>query len=463
MTDLLLRGVEVAGAVVDVIVSGDRITAVRPSLPTDGAGVVVDGRGGALLPGLHDHHIHLLATAAAASSVAVGPPSVRDRPALVATLAEADQHLPPGAWLRAVGYHEVVAGDLDRHDLDRFVPTRPVRLQHRTGARWTLNTAAIDALELDHREHAGIERNADGRPTGRLHRADDWLRDLLPTAVPDLAGLGARLAACGVTGVTDTTPFSEARDLDVLAAAGLPQRVVVTGGPALAGEPVPAPLEAGPVKLVVDDGAYPALDALAHDMAMAHEHGRPVAVHCVTRAALVLALAALDEAGSIAGDRIEHGAVIPPELFETLGRHRLTVVTQPGFVAERGDEYARDVDPDDLPHLYRCRSLLEAGIAVAGSSDAPYSDPDPWAAMRAAVRRTTPSGVVLGPDEAVTPAQALSLFLGAPDAPGGPSRRVAVGERADLCLLDRPLHEALERLTAEDVAATIVAGRLVRP
>lgn len=462
MTDLLLRSVELDGRLVDVAIAGGRITAVGRTLSTEGA-EVLDGEGGAVLPGLHDHHLHLLATAAADRSVVVGPPAVRDAAGLAAALSGADRALAPGAWLRAVAYHEVVAGDLDRHGLDRLVTARPVRVQHRTGARWTLNTAAVEALELDRRDHPGIERDGSGRPTGRLHRADGWLRDVLPHAVPDLAPLGVRLAAFGITGVTDTTPFRAAADLEALAAAALPQRIVVTGGPGLAGAPVPGPLERGPVKLVVDDGAYPALAELAHDMAVAHEHGRPVAVHCVTRAALVLALAAWDDAGSAPGDRVEHGAVIPPELFGALLRHGLTVVTQPGFVAERGDEYRRDVDPDDLPHLYRCRSLLDVGIPVAGSSDAPYSAPDPWAAMGAAVHRTTPSGAVLGPDEAVAPAQALALFLGSADAPGGPPRRVAVGQPADLCLLDRPLQDVLTRLTADDVVATIVAGKVVHP
>ena len=44
----------------------------------------------------------------------------------------------------------------------------------------------------------------------------------------------------------------------------------------------------------------------------AHSHGRPVAVHAVTRAALAFAVAAWGEAGSRRGDRVEHGAVVPP-------------------------------------------------------------------------------------------------------------------------------------------------------
>lgn len=462
---VLLRQVEVAGRFVDVRTRGDRIDAIEPSLSPTSTETVIEGAGGALIPGLHDHHIHLLATAAAATSIDVGPPAVRDATALRRALQAADAASAPAAWLRAVGYHESVAGDLDRHALDRVIATRPVRVQHRSGARWILNSAAVEALGLAHREHPGLERDATGTPTGRVDRADAWLRSLLPAAAaPDLAALGASLAAAGVTGVTDTTPSEHIEGLAVLGAAvtrgALPQRVVATGGLALAGATPPDGVVLGPVKIVVDDGAYPSIDDLAEGIATAHHHERAVAIHCVTRPALVLSLAAWDAAGSRAGDRIEHGSVIPTELIGEVRRHQLTVVTQPAFVTERGDAYERDVDADDLPHLYRIRSLLDAGVPVAGSSDAPYTAPDPWAAMRAAVSRTTATGRVLGRGERVSPEVALGLFLGAADDPGGPARRIAVGAPADLCLLSRPLAAVLARLDAGDVVATVGAGRL---
>ncbi|HET6774699.1 MAG TPA: amidohydrolase family protein [Acidimicrobiales bacterium] len=469
--DLVLRDVELDGRLVDVRVAGGVVAEVgsglRPS-PRDDA-ELVDGAGGALVPGLHDHHIHLLATAAARRSVAAGPADVGGRAGLAAALRAAGAALPPGRWVRAVGYHASVAGDLDRRAVDALLADRPVRIQHRSGARWVLNSAAVDALGLDDgrddSDRPGVERDAAGRATGRLHRADTWLRPLVAEdGPPDLAALGALLAGRGVTGVTDTTPYADLADLAPLSAAAragsLPQRVVVTGGPELAGADPPDGLEWGPVKLVIDDADYPALEALAGQVGAAHGHGRSVAIHCVTRAALVLALAAWEVAGARPGDRVEHGAVIPPELVPDLRRHGLTVVTQPGFVAERGDEYRAEVDAADLPHLYPCRSLIAAGVAVAGSTDAPYSDPDPWRAVAAAVARRTRSGAVLDAGEAVTPRRALDLFLSGPQAPGGPPRRVVAGAAADLCLLDRPLGAALAVPASLRVACTIRRGRI---
>src|SRR5205823_3985515 len=98
-------------------------------------------------------------------------------------------------------------------------------------------------------------------------------------------------------------------------------------------------------------------------------------------------------------DRVEHGAVVPPDMAEQLAELGATVVTQPSFVRERGADYLREVDPDDRPWLYRCGGLIEAGVKVGGSSDAPFASPDPWAAIETAITRRTTDGAVLGPDE----------------------------------------------------------------
>jgi predicted amidohydrolase YtcJ len=464
---LLLRDVVVEGRLVDVRMSGGTIAAIdRPLAPEPGDDEVVDGGRGALLPGLHDHHIHLVALAAAERAPFVGPPAVNDDDQFTIALRQADTALGDGEWLRAVGYHESVSGPLDRWRLDALVGARPVRVQHRSGAEWVLNSRALAAVGLDGAEHddrSGVERDVAGRVTGRLRGLDRWLGDRLPpTPAPDLAAVGRRLSSYGVTGVTDATPVMTMDDLGPVAAAAsrgdLPQRVTVTGGPRLGATAPPAPLLRGPVKLVVADYALPGRADLVRWIGAAHEAGRPVAVHCVTRPGLALALEAWDEAGALAGDRIEHGSVVPPDLRARVAAHGLVVVTQPSFVLERGDRYLAEVHPGDLPHLYPCRSLIEAGIPVGGSTDAPFGHPDPWRAIAAAIERRTGDGALLGLREAIAPERALALFLTAPEAPGGMLRRVTVGGPADLCLLDAPLSRVLEEPSSSHVAATFHQG-----
>jgi len=120
------------------------------------------------------------------------------------------------------------------------------------------------------------------------------------------------------------------------------------------------------------------------------------------------------------------------------------------------------VDRDDRPHLYRCASLIEAGIGVGGSTDAPFGPEDPWVAIRTATDRRTRGGDVLGAEEAVPARTALDGFLSHPDAPGGPPRQLDIGDVADLCLLDAPLDQALAEPSSRNVMATWVGGELLR-
>lgn len=457
---LLIQDAEIAGRTADVRVAGGRIEAIGPALPL--AGDVLDAGGGALLPGLVDHHLHLHSIAAAAHSVPCGPPRVATPAALAATLgaATADRH----GWVRGTGYHESVAGELDTSALDRLHGERPVRIQHRSGAMWMLNSAAATRVRLTTAAHPGIERRDDGTPTGRIWRADAWLRTRLPREPPaDLTGVGAVLAGYGITAVTDATPDLDAASIAAIAAAhrsgALPQRVHLLGAPLTAS--LPDGLTAGPYKIVIADSALPGLDELADRIRAAHAADRAVAAHCVTREALILFLAALDAAGHRPGDRIEHAALVPPELLADLRHRGLRVVTQPGFLPDRGDDYLREVPAADHPDLYRCRSLLAAGVPLALSSDAPYGPLDPWAVIDAAVLRHTATGATVGADERLTSADALNAYLAAPDDPGGAPRRVRVGMEADLVLLDRPLVAALSAPRADAVRGVVIAGRWI--
>ena len=437
---MLIHDSEIEGVTgLDVRVCEGRVAEIGRGLALGRDEDWLDGDGGALVPGLHDHHLHLFALAASHESLACGPPQVSDGRELATVLA----HAPGDGWIRAIGYHESVAGELSRAALDQLVPVRPLRLQHRTGVLWMLNSTAIERLGLDAGvDHACVERGPDGRASGRLWHADGWLREQLGRSEPPcLRRVGRQLASYGTTGVTDATAGNTGAELAALRHAqeqgDLPQRLLVMGAPSLPscqGEGIAR----GPLKLVLAEDSLPEPGVLESQVRAAHAERRPVAVHCVTRAELVYALEAIAVAGVLPGDRIEHASLAPPDTVERLAELGLTVVTQPGFLRARGEQYRREVGPRDLPWLYRCRGFLTAGVPLGGGTDAPFGPADPWLAMRAAVDRQSDCGHTLGAEEQVTPEQALALFTSPPHAPGAAPRRVQVGAPADLCLLDRP-------------------------
>lgn len=458
---MLIRRAELQGAIVDVRIADDRIAAIGELSPQAGE-TMIEAAGGALLPGLQDHHLHLYATAAAQASVQCGPPAVHDVAALAAALRTADAALPSGEWLRGVGWHESVGGELDRRWLDAVLPARPARIQHRSGRMWLLNSAALAQLEQGADDP--LQREA-GRATGRLYDADAWLRSRLGGRRPSLTALSRRLAARGVVGVTDTSHDNGPDTFAALAAAQqrgeLLQALCVMGDASLDAVASQPGLLRGARKFHLHDHELPEFDALCADIRAAHAADRGVAFHCVTRTDLAFALAALAESGVRAGDRIEHASVTPPELLAQIRELGLVVVTQPGFVAARGDAYLREVDAVDQPWLYRLRGFLDAGVPLAGSSDAPYGEADPWVAMAAAVSRRSATGQALGLDEALSPEQALALFTAPLEAPGLAASQIEAGTVADLCLLRQPWGRARADLAAVEVRLCLRAGQLL--
>jgi predicted amidohydrolase YtcJ len=444
---LIQRGALIDGSVVDVRV-GAQIMAVAGRLVPAPGEDVYDAAGGMVIPGLHDHHVHLRSAAAALASVRVGPPQVRSREDVAGALAGAD--VDSDSWIRAVGYHDCVAGALDRTALDALSPAVPVRVQHRSGAMWTVNSAGLARLGMsDH-------------PDGRLWRTDTDATPAWAHQAPSLRPVSAQLSAWGVTGVTDATPGQTTADIDALAAARrtgeLRQRLHCM---APADIPEMPGVTIGPAKVILDDDGLD-LDELEGWIRGCHGQGRAVAVHCVTDSQLVVTIAALRSAGTHPLDRVEHAAVVPQACMGELAGLGVTVVTQPNFIAERGDQYLAEVPAAEHHQLWRVGSLLRHGVAVSLSTDMPFGDGDPWAAMRAAVHRSTVAGAVLGADERVSAQTALAMFLGHPDRPAQP-RSVSPGAAGDLCVLAVPPVEALHTLDSGMVAVTILAGDVVEP
>jgi predicted amidohydrolase YtcJ len=428
----LLTDVEVAGARTDCRIADGTIVELAPDLAQRAGERRIDGDGGALIPGLADHHIHLWALAAARASIDLAG----------AADVERLRAAPGSGWLRVIG----AGRELDRNDLDAVLPDRPVRVQHRSGALWTLNSVALELI--------GPRLEATERSTGQLWRADTRLRVLLSevsaAVTVDLAAIGRELAAYGITHITDATPDLTADSISALTRA-LPQHLQSMSG---AGT--------GAVKIVIADHDLPNLDRLTDQIRAAHASGRPAALHAVTAVALVLACAALQSAGALPRDRIEHAAVCDDQMADRLAKLGVTVVTQPSVWTRNGQQYLQDSPPHERPLLWRYGSLLARGVRVAISSDAPYGDPDPWHTIRSAARREIGDGTFGEPEELVAPDIALSSLLADPADPAGPPRTVSVGEAADLVLLDRHLDDALNHAACSgtsSVRTSFIAGR----
>ncbi|MEE9202383.1 MAG: amidohydrolase [Dehalococcoidia bacterium] len=483
-----------------VAIRGQRILAVGDAAALEtvtGPGThSLDLAGATVVPGFNDAHCHLLGLVQALLSLDVS--SAGSIPEIQRLLRRRAGEVASGDWIVATGYDDFQLREgrhPHRRDLDEAAPHHPVRLLHRTGHAWTLNSLALEwlGIGIDTEEPPGglMERELDtGEPSGVFFGMADFLRERLPPLGEaelreGVSRASAAFLEAGITSIQDTSQASGPEQWHLfrrLKQEGYlrPRLTMMVGFPhmdLLADAPISEPpgeehLRLWAVKLVLEEVTgqlYPSLEELEAQVAQAHSRGYPVAVHAVEQAAVEAATAALER---VLGDsprphrhRIEHCAECPPPLQQRLARLGVTVVTQPSFIYYRGDKYLSQVSPEVLPYLYPTGSLLRAGLRVAGSSDAPVVPISPLTGIYAAVTRRTEGGGVVAPDEAVSPEEALALYTtGAAHAAAeeGAKGSIAPGKLADLAVLSAdPTAVPPEEIMDIRVTMTILGGQVV--
>ena len=450
---MLIKNALITDQLVDIRF-GKLIEQIQTGLVASDEEVVLDAQQSEVLPGLHDHHFHFFASLARDYSIDCGPPKVNNLSDLRESLRVVRD---PLKWVRGFGYHESVAGELDRFGLDKIVDDRPVRVQHRTGKMWILNSRACELLEIDkHCQLEGVETDGSGKPTGRLFRLDGWLRERVREENRGfVAPFSEKLLRFGITGFTDasyTNNFETRAYFQELESAGdIKQRIVLMGDETL---------EDGFLKVMLDEDRLPALDELVTRISAAHDVGRGVAFHCVTDLELLFALEALRSSDGHKGDRIEHAALVSPEQIKAMRELEVLVVTQPGFILAKGDQYLAEIPAEDHPNLYRYKSLLDNGIMVLSSSDSPYGPISPFEVIEAATCRETREGKVIAPEEVVSREEALSGYLKPPNQLRSSRRSLSVGDPADLCILDGSMSSHSKLPKDYFVRQTFVDGEL---
>ncbi len=446
-------------------------------------------QGGTIVPGLIDSHLHFLEAAAVTTGVSVW--RCRTISELLAALRLAAGRTPPGNWLRAFGCDEALLYEKrgpTRAELDRIVSKNPLRLRHSTlHASW-LNSRALAALGLeraDFREPDGavVARDATGRATGFVIGMEEWITRRLPLVTAAEVEARARmlsreLAAAGVTACTDATVRNDTAQIELfaklVAGQAICQRMsVMVGAPHLDSAPraFVSARRAGLGLAGVKFLPYPGCDvhALAYDVRDVLANGLDCAFHATDLeeldAALTASELALSDLGADARNRgalrIEHGGLIPPNYIERIRALGAWVVTNPGFIYYRGAKYM--AEPGLLPHLYRAKSLRDAGIALAAGTDAPVTPPKPLVAIAAAASRLTLEGYEIELGEKLDIREAFLLFTSsAARLARLHAGAIEPGRLADLAVLPKdPLAVSPADLMNMTAEMTLIGGRVV--
>lgn len=462
------------------------------------ATVIPGGTGqGMLMPGITDSHVHLLSVGLA--RLALDLADIKDKTSFTAALKQYAETSGSSQWIVGRGWDQNRLGFIpDRQVLDAIVPRQPVALTRVCGHVLAANSEALrraGVTEATAEVPGGvIRRDEGGRPTGILEeKAMDLVRRHIPR--PDAGQLYDALTeavgyahSCGVTGVqTDDMllagSYSRLWDLYRRVTASHPLRAQLhyhirsaedlQEYVNLRRELEPSDYVCpGPAKLFLDGslGArtaallQPYSDApdtrgvltcsgqqLEEIIRLAEQSGVQLALHAIGDAAIALAL---DTLAAVRGGykrgishRLIHCQVTAPGQVAKMVELGLVAEIQPVFLQTDKDWAPARLGPQRLQLSYCWRHMWQHGLHLAGGSDAPVEDLNPWHGIHTAVTRRDNSGNPAQgwqKEQALTLEQALSLFTSnsASLAPW-PAGRLAPGAAADLVLYNNFYRERL--------------------
>lgn len=485
---------------------------------------VVELRGRALLPGFIDAHGHIVSVAQQADLASLQPPpvgTVRDIAGLQATMREFARSHPEG-WLVGFGCDdaELVEKRLpNRHDLDAVVADRPLMVVHVSGHLAALNTPALEMTGLLHAEHdppgGVIRREADGKTAAGVVEEAAMFAAYGAIPRPGLEGQLAQLqkaqglyAANGMTTAQEGATLPDAWKLlqaaaehdalfiDVDALLLLPGWL--TGMETVTFSRTPRQhLRAAGVKIIADgspqgrtawlarpyhqppagrDAAYAGYRQIPDEVLLAMlrraaDHEWQVFIHANGDAAIqqvIDGVRALRVAGGAPLQRTIsiHSQTVRPDQLQAM--RELDI--EPSFFAAHtfywGD-WHREVTlgPQRAEHISPQRQAIDLGLHPTIHNDSPVVPPDIIRLVWSAVTRRTRSNDILGPEERVSPYEALlevtrnaAYELHEESLKG----TLEPGKLADLVILDRdPLAVPADDLLATKVVATVKEGKFI--
>ncbi|MBT5432574.1 MAG: amidohydrolase [Rhodospirillaceae bacterium] len=479
----------------------------------------IDLRGRLAMPGFHDAHMHLMSLARRAAAVDLRVGSVDSVADVVARVAERASLTEPGGWVVGGGYDHTAFAERrhpTRWDLDAVSPDHPVWLARCCGHMGVANSAALKLADIDRESpqpSGGVIVRENGEPTGLLQeRAQEAMRAVMPD--PTVAELveaveiaSRQCLSHGITSVMDACVGSAGGWADVeayeaAAAAGalhVRMTMAMGGGPDGIAEEAFAKgyvigrgdhrLRVGPVKFFTDGSAGGCTAAMRDpytngdlgvlifedrdlDEMVAHYHhrGYQVAVHAIGDAAIDQTIQAFDRTCaegtcSHRRHRIEHCGFVDDGHLDDMARLGLIPAPQPVFLRDFGDTYLDVLGEERSCGCYPMARWQRRGLKPAASSDTPVSDVNPFPNLHAAVTRRTSGGEVLGEDECMTMAEALSSYTengayacGVDDNLGS----FAPGMAADIAVLSSdPFEDTPDYLLHQRADLTLIDGEVV--
>lgn len=505
-------------------ISGGRIVATGSTadiLAYAPGAQVIDLEGRTAIPGIIDSHCHPDMTGVRLGkwhNFAASAPNTRA--SILAFVRERAASLAPGQWIVGSNFDDLRDGGYpSREELDTASGGRPVFIYRRCAQIGIANSSALAAvgfdLAIEDPPHGSIERDATGRPNGKLHaRAAHVVIDHIHAGYTKddfregLIQVFDHYLSFGITSIHNSLTQGEAirayQDMRDRGELNLRVGMLVTGrDPELMEAVLRSGLRSGLgdewVKLIgvewVCDGSTSGRSAAYFTPYIGTPLKDEPEGHCGTllmdppahKAIVKRAL----EAGMIVctdamGDRgiaevikvyeevlselpsadhrmrIEHCCAVTPDNLAGLKRNKIMCSSAAGFAWDLGDAHIAARGSEAMADFWPHRAMIDAGVKAPAHSDAPVCNANPFTAISALVNRRTISGASLDASQAISVYEALEAYttLGAYAGREETLKgQIQPGMLGDLCVLDRDPF-AIDKAMIDEVRVelTIVGG-----
>jgi len=499
-----------------ILYVGDREDA-RNAFPRGTQVKVVDLGGKVAVPGFIDSHLHLMNLGLGLRHLSLH--DVSSIAELKDLVAEKAKTVGPEEWILGRGWDQDFFAEKrypTKKDLDQVCSGRPVYLTRACGHLAVVSSKALElaGITRDTPDPPGgvIDRDPYGDPTGVLREsAQGLVRSKVPEPSREslLESTKEAIRYLLERGITSVHPndghvgvrgtmeiYREARE------AGFPMRVYWDLPYDFLDDLVQGPLRTGDgddyfrigaVKIFADGslgGRTAALEEpysdhpetsgilvlseeeLRESVYKAHALGMQVAVHAIGDRAVRVALEAIGYAqGRITRERprhrVVHAQILSPGLVSDLKRNGVVADVQPKFLTTDMRWAQERVGLRRMRSSYAWRTMMKAGVHMAGGSDCPVEPADPLWGIYAAVTRKDMEGepkTSYYPNERITVEEALRMFtVGGAYAEFQEHRKGTLepGKLADFTVLSENIfrvpHDSIKDIKVE---MTVVGGNV---
>lgn len=442
---------------------------------------IVDLQGHHLYPGFVDAHLHLIGYGQFLSRVDIT--HIHDKKEALDIISKQ----PIDSCLIVDGYHEWVG--IQKSDLDKIQPRKPLILRHHDFHAITVNSSALIPFEVT--SENGILREADAQLVLKHYSTMDQT-----TIESYLIQALKTLYKFGVTGGHSDDLFyfngySETLNAFLNVLPKYPFRAHLLVHHAVLDEYIHSHyfnhispyLELKGVK-VFYDGTMSSQTALMYDgyqnslskgerttpnfieiVQKTRQYGLTLAIHVIGDQGLdeVLDILSKYPPQENQKDRIIHAPWVSEYGMNKLKTMPITLDIQPQFLSSDFPE-ANQIFKQFPPYVFPWKSMLEQGLTLSFSSDAPVETPNPLLGILDATRRMAKDGIIYQPEELITIEQAIKGYTRDANAQNHLDNRglIQVGYLADFTVFEAALETIeLERLKEPLVSMTVINEHIV--